>query len=78
MEPVTIADARENLEDLIARAARGEDVRIDVPAVGTVRLQVIAKARNRRVFGRLAGKIKSPAGMLDPMTAEEFAEWPGK
>ena len=78
MEHVTIADARENLEDLIARAARGEDVCIDVPSVGTVRLQVIAKARSRRVFGRLAGKIASPAGMLAPMTAEELSEWPRK
>jgi antitoxin (DNA-binding transcriptional repressor) of toxin-antitoxin stability system len=38
METVTLAHAKEHLEDLIARARRGEDVRIADPHYGSVRL----------------------------------------
>ena len=38
MEDVTVAHAKEHLEDLIERAARGEEVRISDPKAGTVRL----------------------------------------
>ena len=41
MEDVTLAHAKENLEELIARAQRGEDVRIADPKVGKVRLTFI-------------------------------------
>lgn len=35
MEDVTLAHAKEYLEELAARAARGEDVRIADPKIGT-------------------------------------------
>jgi prevent-host-death family protein len=38
MDEVSIADAKDHLEDLIARVARGEDVRITDPRHGTVKL----------------------------------------
>jgi antitoxin (DNA-binding transcriptional repressor) of toxin-antitoxin stability system len=38
MDEVSIADAKNHLEDLIARVARGEDVRITDPKHGTVKL----------------------------------------
>lgn len=38
MEDVSLADAKDHLEDLMARAARGEDVRITDPELGTVKL----------------------------------------
>ena len=38
MENLTVFDAKEQLEDLIARASRGEDVRISDPKAGTVKL----------------------------------------
>ena len=41
MESVTLAEAKEHLEELIERAAKGEDVRIDDPTVGAVRLLVV-------------------------------------
>ena len=41
MEDVTLAEAKERLEELIARAQRGEDVRIVDPKVGKVRLTVV-------------------------------------
>ena len=41
MDDVTLAEAKEHLEELIARAQRGEDVRIVDPKVGKVRLTVV-------------------------------------
>lgn len=52
MENVTLSHAKEHLEELIARAAQGEDVRISDPRLGTVRLAPVAagaKASNERV-----------------------------
>ena len=43
MEQVTLAEAKEHLDDLMQRAARGEDVRIADPKLGTVRLTPVAK-----------------------------------
>ena len=44
MEDVTLAHAKEHLEELIERAARGEDVRIVDPKVGRVRLMAVDSA----------------------------------
>lgn len=41
MEDVTLAHAKEHLEELVARAARGEDVRIADPKHGSVRLMPV-------------------------------------
>jgi prevent-host-death family protein len=38
MDTVTIKDAKEHLEELLEKAARGEDVRISDTKLGTVRL----------------------------------------
>ena len=38
MENVTLAEAKEHLEELVERAAHGEPVRITDPRLGTVRL----------------------------------------
>ena len=38
MDDISIKDAKEQLEELIERAARGEDVRIKDARIGTVRL----------------------------------------
>ena len=66
MEIVTITEAKEHLEDLIERAARGEDVRISVPALGSVQLRFAAEdrpkpQRGKRKLGQLAGKMTVPA-----------------
>lgn len=62
MEDVTLAHAKEHLEELIERAARGEDARISVPKVGTVRLTPIevalTRARGKRRLGHLEGKSR--------------------
>ena len=41
MEDVDLRHAKEHLEELVERAAKGEDVRITVPRIGTVRLSVV-------------------------------------
>jgi antitoxin (DNA-binding transcriptional repressor) of toxin-antitoxin stability system len=41
MEDVTLAHAKEHLEELVARAASGEDVRIVDPKVGRVKLTAV-------------------------------------
>jgi len=41
MEDVTLAHAKEHLEELIVRAALGEEVRISDPKLGTVRLSAV-------------------------------------
>ena len=38
MDDVNLAQAKDHLEELMARAANGEDVRITDPKLGTVRL----------------------------------------
>jgi prevent-host-death family protein len=44
MEDVSLAQAKDHLEELIERAAKGEDVRISDPRLGTVRLTPVREA----------------------------------
>ena len=76
MEDVTIADAKEHLEDLIARARRGEvvtirdgqgSVRLTAPLTSDVNAQRITDTMppfvplsEPRKLGSLEGKIASP------------------
>jgi len=81
MEDVSVAHAKEHLEELVARAARGEDVRIVDPKVGKVRLTLArdgaALPRKPRRLGLLEGKMNVPARLLEPMTRDEIADWYG-
>ena len=55
MESVTLAEAKEQLAELIERAAKGEDVRINDPMGVAVRLVLAERQpspRERVVFGR--------------------------
>lgn len=85
MEDVSLAHAKEHLEDLIERAARGEDVRISDPKLGTVRLQPVALTSEGatedgqvRMPGRLKGKLTVPARLMEPMSEEELKDWYGE
>ncbi len=81
MEDVSIIEAKEHLEDLLARAANGDDVRITDPKLGTIKLQPVdnaAKVRPKRVPGRLAGKMKVPEGLFDPLPDDELKLWTGE
>ena len=84
MENVTLDHARVHLEELIERAARGEDIRISDPKLGTVKLQPVAgtadqegKSRPERRPGRWKGRLTVPARLLEPMTEEELKLWYG-
>jgi antitoxin (DNA-binding transcriptional repressor) of toxin-antitoxin stability system len=81
MEDVSVAHAKEHLEELVARAARGEEVGIVDPKVGKVKLTLVGNGaslpRKPRRLGLLEGKMKTPARLLEPMTQEELADWYG-
>ena len=81
MEDVSIAQAKEHLDELLARAAGGEDVRITDPNLGTIKLQVLDPAPKRkvkRVAGHLQGKMKVPEGLFDPLPEDELKRWTGE
>ena len=78
MEDVTLTHAKDHLEDLIERAAKGEDIRISDPRLGTVRLQpVLAASAHQDVPERRPGRWKDrftvPARLFEPLTDEELA-----
>ncbi len=80
MDTVTLAYAKEHLEELVARAAAGEDVRITGAAVGTVRLnREVAVMPNEPPFpprnpGLWRGKISIPDEMMfEPLSEQELA-----
>ncbi len=81
MEEVSVAHAKAHLEELVARAARGEDVNIVDPKIGKVKLTLAgngaARPRKPRRLGLLEGKMKVPARLLEQTTEEELADWYG-
>ena len=84
MEDVTLADAKEHLEELVARAARGEEVRIVDARVGTVRLtsdraMTMSVTEPDRRPGRWKGRLHIPDDeLLAPMSEDELRRWYGE
>ncbi len=93
MDTVTLSEAKEHLENLIARARRGEVITID-DGLGPVRLtasRVAGGVEERvtdtmpkfvplakpRVPGQLKGKMQVPERLMEPMTEEELRDWYG-
>ncbi len=82
MEDVDLRHAKEHLEELIARARRGEDVRISDPEGGAVKLTPVEVAapvaRKPRRLGLLEGIIPPPSDdFFDPLSEEELKLWYG-
>ena len=76
MEDVTLAHAKQHLEELIERAARGEDVRISDSKGASVRLVAAERDRAGRVtFGywKHLGEIPKER-LLAPLDDEEL-DW---
>jgi antitoxin (DNA-binding transcriptional repressor) of toxin-antitoxin stability system len=77
MEDVSVAHAKDHLEELIERAGKGEDIRISDPRRGTVRLLPVsppdARPRPERQPGRWKGRLTVPARLFEPLTDEELA-----
>jgi len=79
MEDVSLTHAKDHLEELIERAAKGEDIRISDPKLGTVKLLPIGaaggaeKPRPDRRPGRWKGRLTVPERLFEPLTDEEMA-----
>ena len=76
MEDVSLTHAKDHLEELIERAAKGEEIRISDPKLGTVRLQPVAsstKPRAERRPGRWKGRFTVPERLFEPLSDEEQA-----
>ena len=82
MESVTLAHAKEHLEELIERASKGEDVRISDAKGGAVRLTPVPDASERvsrkaRRLGLLEGRMEVPKRLMEPMSEEDLRDWYG-
>jgi hypothetical protein len=81
MEDVTLAHAKEHLEELIERAARVEEVRISDPKVGTVKLtpvhqpDVLAPCITDHRCSRPRSR---PDGLAAPRPVRPFARGPSR
>jgi antitoxin (DNA-binding transcriptional repressor) of toxin-antitoxin stability system len=81
MDDVSLPYAKENLEDLVARAARGEEVYISDPRHGTVRLAPAtlpsqgAVRYPERFIGQWQGRMSDipDERLFAPLTDEELA-----
>ena len=78
MEDVTLAHAKEHLDELMERASKGEDVRISDARLGTLRLQPVQAAGAppypTRVFGLMKHLAEIPEDRLfAPLTEDELA-----
>jgi antitoxin (DNA-binding transcriptional repressor) of toxin-antitoxin stability system len=79
MDQYDINYAREHLDELVGKAARGEEVMIEVPGQGTFRLQQLAEApadkpqRRRPILGQWKGRLTVPERLFEPLTEEELA-----
>jgi antitoxin (DNA-binding transcriptional repressor) of toxin-antitoxin stability system len=78
MEDVSLTHAKDHLEELIERAAKGEEIRISDPEFGIVRLQPVAgstdqerKPRPERRPGRWKGRFTVPERLFEPLSDEE-------
>ena len=78
MEDVTLAHAKDHLEELSERASKGEDVRISDPKLGSIKLQPVAMGSDgpypAPIFGVMAGKADLTLEQaLEPLTEDELA-----
>jgi antitoxin (DNA-binding transcriptional repressor) of toxin-antitoxin stability system len=79
MDDVDLRYAKEHLEELVARAARGEDVRIVDPNIGAVRLtpdaasEGDARKPSRPVLGQWKGVLTVPERLFDPLSEDDLA-----
>lgn len=80
MDDIDLRQAKEQLEDLVERAARGEAVCIVDPRFGNMRFSIAAVPKNsapshpKRIPGLMKGKAHiSDADLFAPLTDEELA-----
>ena len=85
MEQIALADAKDTLKDLVARAVKGEEIVITDATLGTVRLTPVAgtatsgnQPKRKLKLGLLEGVHKVPEGLFDPLPDDELKRWWGE
>ena len=76
METFDIKYAKEHLEELLDRAAKGEDVSIEAPQLGTFALSPrspMRKSRTRPILGQWKDRLIVPARLFEPLSEDELA-----
>jgi antitoxin (DNA-binding transcriptional repressor) of toxin-antitoxin stability system len=75
MEDVTLAHAKEHLEDLITRATRGEEVVIRDEKLGAVKFVSVdvTRSRPKRVIGQWKDTFVVPERLFEPLSEDEMA-----
>ncbi len=74
METVDLKYAKEHLEELLDRAAKGEDVFVSGPDIGTVRFIPVSPPvalKPKRVIGQWKDKFEVPARLFEPLSEDE-------
>jgi antitoxin (DNA-binding transcriptional repressor) of toxin-antitoxin stability system len=77
MGNVTVQVARECLEDLIRRAAEGEEIIIVRGKTPVARLTALASKPAKRSFGAYRGEFEVPESFFDPLPEAELAAFEG-
>ena len=77
MGNVTVQVARKSLEDLIRRAAEGEEIIIVRGKTPVARLTALASKPAKRRFGAYRGEFEVPASFFDPLPEAELDAFEG-
>ena len=75
MDNVNLAQAKEHIEELLARAANGEEICVTDPTIGTVKLVGVAGSRTKRPkreIGQWKDKFDVPAHLFEPLSDDEL------
>jgi prevent-host-death family protein len=75
MRKVNIHEAKTHLSRLVEEAAGGEEVVIARAGKPVARLVAARKARNKRVLGFMAGKLRIPDGFDAPLPDDVIGEF---
>ena len=76
MPTFTIHAAKTNLSKLIARAEAGEEIVLARGSEPVAKIVAVSqKARPKRKFGALKGKIKIGPEFFDPLPEDELKRW---
>jgi prevent-host-death family protein len=72
---IEIADAKNRMDELLARARSGEEIFLAEKGNPVVKLGPASDNPRERVFGEFAGKIWMSEDFQAPLTDEELKDW---
>jgi prevent-host-death family protein len=70
-----ISEAKERLDELLARARSGEEITLAEGGHPVVRVSPAPQGNGSRVFGEYQGKIRMADDFAAPLAEAEQAEW---